>query len=117
MKLYYGEARIILSVASAFDEGSLSAEAPTCTARQIAAAIHKQHPTNQQVAEVSDLLDRLGVFSKGRGSNAYRRSGPDLVRVVGELRDEATATAEEPLVLDPAAAEYMTHRLRHPVSR
>lgn len=28
MRLNYGEARIILSVASAFDEGSLSAEAP-----------------------------------------------------------------------------------------
>ena len=101
MKLNYGEARIIVSVASAFDDGSLNPAQPSVTARQLAAIVYGQHPTNQQVAEVADLLDRLGVFSKGRGANAYRRSGPDLVRLVRELRDEANDVLAQPLTLGP----------------
>ena len=111
MKLNYGEARIIVRVASAFDDGSLNPAQPSVTARQLAAIVYGQHPTNQQVAEVADLLDRLGVFSKGRGANAYRRSGPDLVRLVRELRDEANDVLAQPLTLDPEAGQYMMHRL------
>ena len=111
MKLNYGEARIIVSVASAFDEGQLSPGAPSFSARQIAATVNGQHPTNQQTAAVSDLLDRLGCHSKGRGANAYRRSGPDLVRLVRELRDEANDVLAQPLTLDPEAGQYMMYRL------
>ena len=111
MKLTYSEARTIHATAAAFDDGTLSPTTPAVTARQVAAAVHRDYPTNRQVAEVADLLDRLGCHSKGRGANAYRRSGPDLVRLVRELRDEANDVLAQPLTLDPEAGQYMMYRL------
>ena len=94
------EARLVIGIAEALDDGRLNVEAPTVTASAVA-DVALGVTSRATVLDVANILDRLGVFPLGRGPNFYRRALPDLVAAVDRLRDEAQAVIDQPLELVP----------------
>ena len=98
MRFDNSEARLIVGIDAALRDGRLNRTQPTIAAREVAAALHGQ-PSRNEANAMGDLLNKLGVFSRGHGAHSYRRDTAALVDAIDRHRAEAEAVAAAPLVL------------------
>ena len=101
MQLINFEARLVVAIADALEDGRLNPKAPTVTARQVAASVGQTG--RSAVNDMGDLLSKLGVFHRMKGPNPYQRPMEELVTAVaarvGEAREQVRQDREPVLVL------------------
>ena len=95
MRFDSSEARLIVGIDAALRDGRLNRTQPTIAAREVAAALHGQ-PSRSEANAMGDLLNKLGVFSRGHGAHSYRRDTAALVDAIDRHRAEAEAVAAAP---------------------
>ena len=72
--LDFGDARTVILIAEALDTGHLNPNAPTTTARQVAAVVYGASPSRANVLTTGDLLDKLGAHVRGHGAYPHARA-------------------------------------------
>ena len=81
------EARLVVAIADALEDGGINRNAPTVTARQVAAALGQTGRAS--VNDMADLLSRLGVFHRMKGPNPYQRPVVELVSAIAAHEEQA----------------------------
>ena len=76
MNLSPHEAFIVINIAAALEDGRVSTDAPSFTPRSLACVLSMDRDV------IAAVLDRLGVFQHGKGSQPYRRSMSALTEAV-----------------------------------
>ena len=81
------EAVIIVALAAALEEGHIPSGSPSFTARAISRALAAD------TGVVAAVLDRLGIFARGRGMQPYHRDTAQLAAALELHLPEAEVTA------------------------
>ena len=87
MQLIDFEARLVVAIADALEDGGINRNAPTVTARQVTASVGQTG--RSAVNDMGDLLSKLGVFHRMKGPNPYQRPMEDLVTAVAAHEEQA----------------------------
>ena len=87
MQLIDSEARLVVAIADALEDGGINRNAPTVTARQVAASVGQTG--RPAVNDMGDLLTKLGVFHRMKGPNPYQRPVVELVSAIAAHEKQA----------------------------
>ena len=87
MQLIDFEARLVVAIADAVEDGGINRNAPIVTARQVAASVGQTG--RSAVNDMGDLLTKLGVFHRMKGPNPYQRPVVELVSAIAAHEEQA----------------------------
>ena len=93
MQLIDFEARLVVAIADALEDGGINRNAPTVTARQVAAALGQTG--RSAVNDMGDLLTKLGVFHRMKGPNPYQRPVVELVSAIAAHEEQAPGAGQQ----------------------
>ena len=94
MELTGHEARLVLLIDRALQNGRINRRAPTFTAREMARAIEGLHGIRHRPNEydVAGLLDQMGVFADGRRKRSTQRLSEILPAWLSEASSSSNGT-------------------------